>query len=171
MGKGIKGVGFLVSCFTHRPTYVTIRLEMENQKTLRIIDANLNRLGEGLRVLEEVSRFILNDTALTQQLKNLRHELVRLDIGLDRRLVGARDSEGDVGIDLEVPGEHPEKGLARLVVANSRRAQESLRVLEEVAKLPGTNLDTEKFKHARFTLYTIEKDLLAKLTELLEGKK
>jgi len=137
----------------------------DQKKILRIIDVNLNRLGEGLRFLEEVSRFILDDTALTQQLKNLRHDLVRTDIDLDRKLLEARDSEGDVGIDLEVPGESKEKGLPRMVVANSRRAQESLRVLEEMAKLPGINLDSGKFKHARFALYTIEKTLVARLRD------
>jgi len=137
----------------------------DQKKILRIIDVNLNRLGEGLRFLEEVSRFILDDMALTQQLKNLRHDLVRTDIDLDRKLLEARDSEGDVGIDLEVPGESKEKGLPRMVVANSRRAQESLRVLEEMAKLPGINLDSDKHKHARFSLYTIEKTLVARLRD------
>ena len=143
----------------------------DQKKILRIIDVNLNRLGEGLRFLEEVSRFILDDTALTQQLKNLRHDLVRTDIDLDRKLLEARDSEGDVGIDLEVPGESKEKGLPRMVIANSRRAQESLRVLEEMSKLPGVNLDSDKYKHARFTLYTIEKGLLAKMSNQRRGKK
>lgn len=140
-----------------------------DNKVLRIIDVNLNRLGEGLRFLEEVARFILDDTALTQQLKTLRHDLIRTDIELDRRLLEARDSEGDVGIDLQVPGESKEKGLSRMLVANSRRAQESLRVLEEMAKLPDINLDSDKYKHARFALYTIEKELLARVP--VEGKK
>ncbi len=48
-------------------------------QTLRIIDANLNRLGEGLRLLEEIARFMLDDAALTQQLKTMRHELIRSD--------------------------------------------------------------------------------------------
>jgi len=141
------------------------------QKVLRIVDVNLNRLGEGLRFLEEVARFILDDTNLTQQLKNLRHDLVRTDIELDRRLLEARDSEGDVGIDLEVPGESKEKGLPRMIVANSRRVQESLRVLEEVAKLPDIDLDSDKYKHARFALYTIEKELLAKMGDRARSKK
>ena len=52
-------------------------MEAISSQTLRIIDANLNRIGEGLRLLEDVSRLLLNDGALTQQLKNMRHELVR----------------------------------------------------------------------------------------------
>jgi len=50
-------------------------------------------------------------------------------------------------------------------VANARRVQESLRILEELSKIPGTTpkLDPEKFKQARFALYTIEQKLLSKL--------
>ena len=143
---------------------------MENvpDKTRRIIDANLNRTGEGLRFLEDVGRLLLDDSDLSQQLKNLRHDLVRGDVSFNRRLLQSRDSEGDVGVDLEVPGEARQKELPDAVVANSRRVQESLRVLEEMAKLPGTALDPEKFKHARFTLYTLEKKLLFRL--LRRGK-
>ena len=64
--------------------------------TLRIIDANLNRIGEGLRVLEELARLMLNDAILTQQLKNMRHDLVRHDWQMQQQLLQARDSEGDV---------------------------------------------------------------------------
>ncbi|MFQ5925353.1 MAG: thiamine phosphate synthase, partial [Dehalococcoidia bacterium] len=42
---------------------------------LRLIDANLNRISEGLRLLEDVARFLVNDAALSEQLKSLRHEL------------------------------------------------------------------------------------------------
>ena len=45
-------------------------METVSGQTLRIIDANLNRIGEGLRVLEELARLVLNDVVLTQQLKN-----------------------------------------------------------------------------------------------------
>ena len=71
---------------------------------LRIIDANLNRIGEGLRFLEEIARLSLNDTGLTQTLKNMRHDMVKVDGQLQQRLLQARDSEGDVGVDMAVPG-------------------------------------------------------------------
>ena len=52
-----------------------------------------------------------------------------------------------------------------MVVANARRVQEALRILEELAKIPGTTpqLEPDKFKQARFALYTIEQELLSKL--------
>ena len=139
--------------------------EEKSYQTLRIIDANFNRVGEGLRLLEEIARLLLDDTELTQQLKTMRHELIRGDSSFQQQLLQYRNSEGDVGIDIEVPGEEKEKELPMVLVANSRRVQESLRTLEELAKVPGTTpkLDSEKFKQARFHLYTIEQKLLSKL--------
>lgn len=144
-------------------TLKTHNMKAISGETLRIIDANLNRAGEGLRFLEEVARFILDDASLTQQLKNMRHETLRVDSSLHQKLLHARNSEGDVGIDSEVPGEDKQRELSTTVTANARRVQESLRVMEELAKIPDINLDSEKFKHARFKLYTIEKTLLSRL--------
>ena len=133
--------------------------------TLRIIDANLNRIGEGLRLLEDLARLQLNDAGLTQQLKTMRHDLIRSDWSFNQQLLQSRNSAGDVGIDIEVPGEEKQRELPIMVVANSRRVQESLRTLEELSKIPEAtaNLDPEKFKHARFELYTIEQSLLSRL--------
>ena len=137
--------------------------ESGSRQTLRIIDANLNRIGEGLRILEDVARLVLNDATLTQQLKSMRHEIVEGDLAFHQQLLQARNSEDDVGINLETTGEKKERELPVTVVANSRRVQESLRTLEELAKTPGIKLDSEKFKQARFNIYTIEQKLLSKL--------
>ena len=139
-------------------------------QALRIIDANLNRIGEGLRVLEDIARMVLDDAALSQQLKDMRHEMVKVDLSLERQFLQARDSENDVGVDLEVAGEAKYKELSATVVANSRRVQEALRVMEELAKNPGVPLESDKFKRARFNLYTIEKELFSKLTRQGEAK-
>jgi thiamine-phosphate pyrophosphorylase len=135
------------------------------QPTLRIIDASLNRIGEGLRILEDIARLLLNDRTLTEQLKTMRHELVRSDWPFQQQLLQARNSESDVGINIEVPGEEKERELPVMVVANARRVQESLRTMEELTKIPGgiPKLDSEKFKQARFNLYSIEQTLLSKL--------
>ena len=134
-------------------------------QTLRIIDANLNRIGEGLRLLEDTARLLLNDASLTQQLKTMRHELVTGDPSFNQQLLQARNSEGDVGINIEAPEQEKPRELPLMVVANSRRVQESLRTVEELAKLPGITpkLNSEKFKQARFNLYTIERNLLSRL--------
>ena len=140
--------------------------EVMSKQRLRIIDANLNRAGEGLRFLEDLARLILNDASLTQQLKTMRHEELIGDWPFNQQLLQSRNSEGDVGIDIEAPGEEKQRELPLTVVANARRIQESLRTLEELSKIPGTTpkLDPEKFKQARFALYTIEQTLLSKLS-------
>ncbi|MFH0942355.1 MAG: thiamine-phosphate pyrophosphorylase [Chloroflexota bacterium] len=133
-------------------------------RVLRIVDANLNRIGEGLRFLEEIARLGLDDAALTRKLKGMRHELLTGYAFADRQLVGARDAEGDVGAGIE---DEPQRDLNGAVVANARRVQQSLRVLEELSKLPELpGWDAAKFKRARFALYTLEKEILEGMTKL-----
>jgi thiamine-phosphate pyrophosphorylase len=131
----------------------------------RLIDANLDRIGEGLRVLEDIARFSLNDIELCKQLKTWRHELVGNSWQLEQKLLTARKVDEDVAQDIEVPGEEQRQHLPALVVANATRVQQSLRVIEEFAKLPSVSptLDSVKFKQARFALYKLEQDLVAKL--------
>jgi thiamine-phosphate pyrophosphorylase len=137
-----------------------------SRETLRIIDANLNRAAEGLRVLEDTARLGLNDAALSQRLKALRHELTQTTPALQERLIAARAAGADVGRDIEVAGESKDRDLAAAVIANSRRAQESLRVLEEMAPASGGpgELSTDRFRQARFAVYTLEQELLGRLT-------
>ena len=128
----------------------------------RLIDANLNRLSEGLRLLEDVARFILNDAALSSRLKALRHDLLLKPESFQKTLLTARDSEGDVTA-------FSKESMSRsdvndVVTANARRVTESLRVLEEFAKLPDIDLDPMKFKRARFAIYEIEKELSGKVS-------
>ena len=134
------------------------------EKVLRIADANLNRIGEGLRFLEEIARLVLNDAALTRKLKDLRHELLRSNAVLNQQLVEARDAAGDVGAEIE---EGKERDLSGAVAANARRVQQSLRVMEELSKLPDiAGVDSERFKRARFALYTVEKELFEGLVKM-----
>lgn len=132
---------------------------------LRIVDANLNRVGEGLRVLEDITRFILNDREISEQLKTLRHDLLPRNSSVQRRLLRARKADEDVGAFIDVEDEAERTDAVSLVSANSRRVQQSLRVLEEVAKIQGqeSGLDWDKFKHARFNLYVLEQKIVLKL--------
>ncbi len=102
---------------------------------------------------------------MTEQLKTMRHEILRGDWSFHQQLLKSRDAEGDVGINTEVPGEAKQRELPLAVMANARRVQESLRLMEELAKLPDSpiKLDPEKYKQARFSLYAIEQRLLSKL--------
>lgn len=135
-----------------------------SRSVLRIIDANLNRIGEGLRLLEDVARLILDDTSLTEKLKVMRHDLLSSDISFQQQLIKARDATHDVGTNLR--SEIKKRDLATIVVANARRVQEALRVMEELTKLAevNANLNSDMYKEARFDLYTIEQALFSKLT-------
>ena len=148
-----------------------LAMTSEMKARLRVIDANLNRVGEGLHLLEDVARLMLDDAVLTQQLKAIRHELLRGDLAFNQQLVQSRDSESDVGV--ETPGEEKERDLPLMVVANSRRVQEALRTLEELAKVPDATpkLDPQKFKQARFEIYAIEQRLLARLLRQDKAKR
>jgi len=141
---------------------------------LRMIDANLNRSSEGLRVLEDVARFLLNDAELSKQLRTLRHDLARETKSLSLGLLSQRDSEHDVGHPHPFPPMEKKldmkttspQGLLDLVTANAKRVEESLRVIEELAKLPEISpmLNSARFEHARFNLYTLERDLVSKIS-------
>ena len=131
--------------------------------TLRIIDANCNRISEGLRFLEDIARFLLNDVALSRQLKTMRHNLIKSLSSLEINLLSERDSDRDVGSDIKSASQ--QRDLPALVMANARRAEEGLRVIEELAKLPEISplLHSKDFEQARFTLYTLEQSLLSKV--------
>jgi len=139
-----------------------------------MIDANLNRSSEGLRVLEDVARFLLNDAELCQRLKTLRHDLARETESLSIGLLSKRDSEHDVGNPYRIPQGKKEinmkttslQGLLDLVTANAKRVEESLRVVEELAKLPEISpmLNSATFEQARFALYTLERDLISRIS-------
>ena len=132
---------------------------------IRIVDENLDRLAEGLRFLEDIARMVLDDPALTAEIKTLRHNLIRSDLAFNLQLLDSRNSQSDVGETLSVKGELPGQDLNLMVIANARRAQEALRVLEDMAKLPemAEKLDSDRFKAARFKLYGLEKDLVSRL--------
>jgi len=147
-----------------------------------MIDANLNRCSEGLRVLEDVARFLLNDVELSQRLKSLRHGLAQETRSLGVGLLSNRDSERDVGHFLPSRERRLNteatslRSLLDLVTANAKRVEESLRVVEELAKLPelSSKLNSASFEQTRFTLYTLERDLISRIsrrdkTERLSG--
>jgi len=129
---------------------------------LRIYDANFNRCNEGLRVLEEVARFILDSSDLTARLKQLRHHLIDSYSKIEPQLLSSRDSVNDVGIRSNVSTEYQRSDIAAIVTANSRRIQESLRVLEEFSKLQqATNIDAQTIEQMRFELYSLERELIS----------
>jgi thiamine-phosphate pyrophosphorylase len=140
-------------------------LRRGGKSLLRLIDANLNRAAEGLRVLEDIARFLLEDPALTEWLKSVRHELLGSSSSLQSDLLSAREASGDVGASIEAVGEGERADLCAIATANARRVQESLRVLAEFAKLPDSPLASQAagLEHIRFAMYDLERDLVGRL--------
>jgi thiamine-phosphate pyrophosphorylase len=131
---------------------------MDKRNIYRIIDANLNRAREGIRVVEEVARLYFDDAKLSAQLKTLRHDLSKLaKKSFDQDLLLTfRDSLKDVGADSMSGLERKRPNLYSVVQANLRRSQEAARVLEEFGKLVNPD-SASSFKKIRFKLYTLEK--------------
>jgi len=133
-----------------------------DEKILRILDANLNRAKEALRVCEDISRFILNQKSTTEQYKRIRHRVT--DIFSSSRiakLLKARDIERDVGRN-STPSEFRRKNVKDIFYANSQRAKESIRVLEEFGKLLDKK-SSEQLKKTRYQIYELERNIAEKL--------
>ncbi|WP_345985474.1 thiamine-phosphate pyrophosphorylase [Sulfurimonas sp. HSL-1656] len=118
----------------------------------RVIDANLNRLKEGIRVIEDIARYLQNDKATASSLKALRHRSRINDL---QNLLSSRDSVNDV-LRPTVQSELNRSSIESILIANYKRAQESSRVLEEMYKIVDPAL-SETFKQIRYELYTLEK--------------
>lgn len=126
---------------------------MTNQH-LRLLDANLNRLREGIRVVEDIFRYIYNDKEISSKLKALRH---KSRINLNDQLLDSRDIVGDV-LKKSTSSEQNREDIYTILLANFKRAQESSRVLEEFGKLISVEV-SENFKNIRYELYDLEKAL------------
>ncbi|MGD1853477.1 MAG: thiamine phosphate synthase [Leptolyngbyaceae cyanobacterium] len=122
----------------------------------RILDANLDRAREGLRIVEEWCRFGLNDAALTEQVKHLRQTLGSWHQDEIRQ---SRDTPGDPGTGLTHPQEEQRDTLQTVVQVNCCRVQEALRVLEEYGKLHSIEMASGA-KQMRYQLYSLESKLL-----------
>ena len=103
----------------------------------RVIDANLNRAAEGLRVTEDVFRFVLEDGYHASGLKQVRHQLVEAAACWQRRdLLASRDAVSDPGRGTEGANEYRRADCQAILEANFNRVCQSFRVLEEISKLP-----------------------------------
>lgn len=142
-----------------------------DRNILRILDANLNRAKEGLRVCEDTLRFAFNSEKLTKDLKEARHKisdiLKLLNINLSEFLK-ERDILRDVGkINFSV--ELKRKDISDVFFANLQRIKESIRVLEEFSKLLNKKAAVE-FKKIRYRIYQLEKEAIKKFPALFNPR-
>ncbi|BBO35415.1 thiamine phosphate synthase [Lacipirellula parvula] len=129
---------------------------MSDSAPIRILDASLNRAAEGLRVVEDYVRFVLDDRHLTEQFKQLRHDLAAAgsQLPLPERHA-ARDTRSDVGTTVSTPSEGTRREAWEVCIASLERVKQSLRSLEEFSKVSLPAVAAE-FERLRYWLYTLE---------------
>jgi len=131
---------------------------MFDKGVLRVVDANFNRSKEGLRVIEDIFRFVWQDDFLRKKIRTLRH---RLDIFKKEKLIkiaiNARDSKRDLGKKIDYL-EIKRTDVNSILYANIQRVKESMRVLEEFLKLNSPS-HVYRIKKMRYEIYTLEKEI------------
>jgi thiamine-phosphate pyrophosphorylase len=136
----------------------------EETQIYRVIDANLNRLREGLRVCEEYFRFMKNEVEPSKKMKEIRHLCKNLEECFEKdKLFFSRDSINDPFASGTEAKENERENPDGLFNANIKRAQEAARVVEEFAKLCGKSEAANLAKNIRFELYTFEKNYYKKV--------
>jgi len=132
-------------------------------RTARIIDVNLNRLTEGLRVVEDIVRLALEERRLLAAIRKLRTQVGRDVRALRRQVIPSRRSETDLGRGDRFD-KAKRKSLEDVLLASFKRAEESARVLEEVLKIAEPAL-AGKFKAVRFRLYDLERAAIVEMQD------
>lgn len=134
----------------------------------QIIDVNLNRLREGLKICEDIIRFHYEDQKLLLPLRKIRFLIRPIIRKMELKVLSFRKSEKDLGRGKEFDWMKRED-IANLFLANIKRAEEACRALEEFSKIRKPYgiklLNAEKwseFKEVRFTLYDLEKEFIKK---------
>lgn len=126
----------------------------------RIIDANLNRAREGIRVLEDFFRFVLKEKNKTENIKKIRHKLKEIEEKFGNVfLLNFRNAKADFGKEINISSEYKRENYLDLIISNFKRVQESLRVLEEYSKFVNSGISFQ-FKKIRFEIYSLEKDVV-----------
>ncbi len=132
-------------------------------KLYRMLDANLNRVSEGLRVLEDTARFYYDDASVSEKLKILRHNVRKKTGARLPQCIFARDSVNDIGLELskklDIDGKSNVKDL---IAANFKRVQEGLRTVEDTLKIAGEEGLSREMEGIRYASYSLEKEMLLK---------
>ncbi len=148
--------------FSHAPIATDIELvpvvraPRQTTDVDRILDAAANRCREGLRVVEDFVRFVLDDAHLSRLLKEHRHALAATLAQLPQdRMLASRDTRGDVGTGIATDAERHRAHVFDVVRASCKRVEESLRTLEEYSKTISSDA-AAGFERLRYGFYTIE---------------
>lgn len=131
-------------------------------RLLRVLDVNLNRLDESLKLIEDITRFHLENRTLLSQIRSIRKNFLALKRLLPmEKIIGARQSSRDLGRKAKFDSIN-KKNTNAVILSNLWRAKESSRIIEEMLK----NLDirlSRKTKEIRFQVYDLEKNIVSSL--------
>ena len=139
-----------------------LRLEplTEHVEVARILDASANRAREGLRVVEDYCRFVLDDAFLTRELKQLRHGLTAALAALPGHLLlSSRETQSDVGTQFSTASERERASPLAVATVNFKRLQEALRTLEEFGKIHSAEMSAA-LEQLRYRSYTLERAIV-----------
>ncbi len=136
---------------------------------VRMLDANLNRAREGLRVVEDWFRF-MRESDLAERWRTLRHRFSRLE-GRLRGRVGEVPFQRAVEDD---PGrENPSRAYSselEVLQANLSRIKSAVRVVEETCRALAPGDLVGEWQAFRFAVYELEADSLGRISgRRLEG--
>ena len=126
----------------------------------RVLDANINRAAEGMRVLEDIARFVLENQDLCTSIKQCRHSL-----RTQTPRVTSRDTASDVGATFSTHQETERNSLHEVAIAAGNRCAEALRVVEEFLKLTSTPNDVETIRYEMYDLANQVGHLLGAVTK------
>ena len=132
--------------------------DAEDLRTFQIIDANLDRAREGLRVLEDWARFGLGKNDYVASIKNFRQILGKNHLEVYKQ---SRNHIEDLSKGLTHMEQLKRKTPEQIISSNAGRVQEALRVIEEFSRLHNNNL-SKIASEIRYEIYTLEIDLLSK---------
>ena len=127
-----------------------------DQRVEQIIDANLDRAREGLRVLEDWARFGLGSRELVKEFKNFRQILGKYHVKIYK---DSRNFTKDTSIGLTHKEQFEKKSIKNIISSNSARIQEALRVIEEYSKIDNRELSYAA-GNIRYQIYSLEIRLL-----------
>lgn len=127
----------------------------------RVFDANINRAKEGMRVCEDICRFLFNKKSFTRRYKDIRHALSSIlseSKTSKKEMIRSRNTRKDIGAG-SIELEFKRNTVYDIFYANSQRIKESLRVLEEFMKLADSGA-ARKLKKLRYKIYALEQDVV-----------
>ncbi|MDC3168753.1 thiamine phosphate synthase [Prochlorococcus sp. AH-716-E17] len=128
----------------------------EDLRISQIIDANLDRAREGLRVLEDWARFGLSNEDLVIRIKNFRQILGKNHLDIYKL---SRNHIEDQCKGLSHVEQINRDSSSKIISCNSARVQEALRVIEEFSRIHNSKL-SKIASDIRYEIYTLEIELL-----------